>query len=380
MINTKSFVKILNKHTNLITGVPDSLLKNFITVVDKTFKGKHVISTNEGSSIGLAIGSYLSTRKPSVVYMQNAGLGNAINPLISIADKKVYSIPMVLIIGWRGEILKNNKQIKDEPQHIMQGKNTINFIKNLNISYKIISNKTKNIDKILKNIFFKSLKKSKPYALLVRKDTFQKVLPKKIKNKKYNITREKVIKKIISSIPKNSVVVSTTGMISRELNEIRYNFGHKNIDFFVVGGMGHANQIASGIALNLPKKTIVCLDGDGSLLMHLGSMVISSKYKNMVHILINNESHDSVGGQPTPVEKVDFSKIAKYCGYEITKSIVSIKNLSKTIKQSIKNKKSSFIEIVCDKGHRKNLSRPDKNLNLRKIKFMRQINSKNKIK
>ncbi len=373
MINTKFFVKNLNKHTNLITGVPDSLLKNLIIEIDKTFKGKHIISTNEGSSIGLAIGSYLSTSKPSVVYMQNAGLGNAINPLISIADKKVYSIPMVLIIGWRGEILKNNKQINDEPQHIAQGKNTISFLKNLNIDYKIISSKTKNIENVLKTIFLKSLKMNKPCALVVRKDTFQKTLLKKIKKKKYNITREKVIEKVISSIPKNSVVVSTTGMTSRELNEIRINSSNKNIDFFVVGGMGHVNQIAAGIALNLKNKKIICLDGDGSLLMHLGSMVISSKYKNILHILINNESHDSVGGQPTPVEKVDFSAIAKSCGYEISKSIKSIKNISKTIKYSINNKKSSFIEIVCDKGHRNNLSRPNKNLKLRKIKFMKQI-------
>ena len=183
MINTKFFVKNLNKHTNLITGVPDSLLKNLITEIDKTFKGKHIISTNEGSSIGLAIGSYLSTSKPSVVYMQNAGLGNAINPLISIADKKVYSIPMVLIIGWRGEILKNNKQINDEPQHIAQGKNTISFLKNLNIDYKIISSKTKNIENVLKTIFLKSLKMNKPCALVVRKDPFQKTLLKKIKNR-----------------------------------------------------------------------------------------------------------------------------------------------------------------------------------------------------
>jgi phosphonopyruvate decarboxylase len=373
MIDPKLFIKILNKYSNFITGVPDSLLKNLLSEIDGNFRGKHIISTNEGSSIGLAIGSYLSSRKPSVVYMQNAGLGNAINPLISLADKNVYSIPMVLIIGWRGEVLSNAKQIKDEPQHVSQGKNTINLIKNLNISYKIISGKTKNIEYVLKTLFLKSLKINKPCALVVRKNTFKKLFSKKTQKKKFVLSREKAIEKIITSIPKNSIVVSTTGMISRELNEIRHKFSQKNIDFFVVGGMGHANQIATGIAANLPKKRIVCLDGDGSLLMHLGSMVISSKYKNMLHILLNNKSHDSVGGQPTPVDKVNFSDLAKSCGYEISRDKVSFDKISKTIKDCINKRKSSFIEIVCDKGHRNNLSRPNKNLKLRKIKFMKQI-------
>ena len=289
MINPDIFTKHLKKiGYSFATGVPDSLLKELSDNLIKTFNKNHIISTNEGSAIGLAIGYYLGKRKPAVIYLQNSGLGNVITPLNSLANPKVYGIPMLLIIGWRGEI-KKNKQISDEPQHKFQGLITLKQLEILKVPFEIIHSKTKNIEKIIKNLRSKSLKFQCPVALVVRKNTFSKSIYKSKSKSRFGFKREDIIKKIVSTTQKTkNIIVATTGMTSRELYETRVNSkDDNNRDFLTVGGMGHASQIASGIGLTTKKK-VICIDGDGSFLMHSGALGISAKVKNLVHIVINN--------------------------------------------------------------------------------------------
>ena len=372
MINPDNFIKaIKNNKLNFITGVPDSLLKNLTNRINNNFK-KHIISTNEGSAVSFAIGHYLSSKKPGIVYLQNSGLGNIINPITSLAHPKVYGIPMILIIGWRGEI-KGTKQVLDEPQHKKQGEITIKQLRLLNIPFRIINQNTKNLFELINKIMKISLKKQTPVAIVVRKNTFKNLNKIDVKNKK-EFLREDVIKEILSVLNTKNTIISTTGMASRELYEIRKkNKQNTSTDFLTIGGMGHASQVASGIAMNIKNKKIICIDGDGSLLMHMGSLGISSQFKNLIHILINNKCHDSVGGQPTLGKSIDFSKIAKLCGYKSSILIKKKVNIKKLIGKALKSTKSSFLQINCSKGFRQNLGRPGRNMKKRKILFIKKL-------
>ncbi len=377
MINPYNFVKaIKNNKINFVTGVPDSLLKNLTNCISDNLKKNHIISTNEGSALALAIGHYLATKSPGIVYMQNSGLGNIINPVTSLAHPYVYGIPVILLVGWRGELLSENKQVEDEPQHKKQGQITIKQLKLLDIPIKIINKRTKNIKLILNNLKKLSIKKQTPVAIVVRKNTFAKYNQKKIKKIKQNaLYREEIINEIVSLSSNKQIILSTTGMASRELFEIREKKNQKTFkDFLTVGGMGHVSQIAAGVAMNKKNKKIICIDGDGSLLMHMGSLGISSKLKNIIHILINNKSHDSVGGQPTLGEFIDFTKISKACGYKSNILIKNKKKIRSTIKKALKNKNNSFLQINCEKGYRNNLGRPDKNIKKRKDLFIKHLN------
>lgn len=367
MIKSKEFVKTLRKNDILFaSGIPDSMTKDLCFEIEKQYNNNHVRCANEGSAIAEAIGFYLKKKKLPLVYMQNSGLGNAINPIISLAHKKIFNIPLFLIIGWRGEL---GKDIKDEPQHIKQGEVTKNFLNNLDIIYEIIDAKSDFKKKIfkLKKI---SLKKKRIVALLIRKNSFE--------NKKNHITlkenlptREQVLKCLVYEIPKNSVVVSTTGILSRELNEINDNLKKIN-NFMCVGGMGHASSIASGIAKNTKKK-VFCFDGDGAFTMHLGSLTTTSKNKNLIHIVFNNGSHESVGGQKTSSNGLKLFKIAYTLGYDYHYRCKKISDIKKYIKLALKKNKSFFLEILIQNGHRKNISRPNKNMKLLVNKFMSKI-------
>lgn len=368
MIKIKNFINELEKNDlKFCAGVPDSLFKNLCFVLEKRFKNNHIVTANEGAAVGIGIGYHLNSKKIPLIYMQNSGLGNAINPLISLADHEVYSIPLFLIIGWRGEI---GKKIDDEPQHRTQGKITQKFLENLGIKYKILNNKSdfKKDIKVLKKY---AQKKNKPVALLVRKNTFENI--KVVDNsKKTNFpVRENILNKLINKLPKNSTIVSTTGILSREIYEISQR--SKKINHLMcVGGMGHAISIAQGLAKS-SKRKIFCFDGDGALTMHMGSLSSSLKVKNLVHVVFNNFSHESVGGHDNAAKHVKFYKLAKVLGYN--KSVVCkneievIDNLNK----SLKYKYNYFIEILCAKGHRKNISRPKETMKFLKTKFMKNL-------
>ncbi|WP_342350595.1 phosphonopyruvate decarboxylase [Clostridium neonatale] len=298
MINVESFYNTLKSYEiDFFTGVPDSLLKSFCAYISDQEEKSNIIAANEGNAIGLAAGYYLSSGKIPLVYMQNSGIGNAVNPLVSLADKLVYKIPMLLLIGWRGEPGK-----KDEPQHKKQGIITVELMESIGISYEVISKDTTNDDikNVLKRAYNYMIETKEPYAIIVRKETFEEYASTCLgdSKNKFELSREQAIEIILSEINKESVIVSTTGMASRELFEIREkrNEGH-NKDFLTVGSMGHASQIALGIAINKRNTKVYCLDGDGALIMHMGGMAIigNQNVNNYVHIVINNGAHDSVG-------------------------------------------------------------------------------------
>jgi phosphonopyruvate decarboxylase len=363
MIEAEKFFNFLKKRIQFFTGVPDSVLKNFTKLVDKDKSISHYPVYNEGSAVSLSLGYHLATNKLACVYLQNSGLSNSINPLISIAHKNVYSIPSLLIIGWRGSPYAK----KDEPQHNTKGRITRNLLSLLDIKY-VILRKNSDFKKLNKLIIF-AKKKNQTVACLIEKDTL--ILRKKFKQEKrkyrFEVTREFLIKNLLGTIKKNTKIVSTTGFTSRELFRIRENFKIKNgSDFYMIGGMGHSGMVALGISLSR-NNDVICLDGDGSILMHFGSLKVSGMFgrANFKHILFNNASHESVGGQRTFVEKLPFSSLAKSLGYNYTDTITTQKNLNKKLTKFIKSKGPSFLEIKTKEGTLKNMGRPNNFVNIK---------------
>jgi len=367
MINVKDFVSELKRNNfKFAAGVPDSLTKDLCFELEKQYKKNHVTCANEGSAIAEGIGFYLKEKRIPIIYMQNSGLGNAINPLVSLAHKKTYDIPLFLIIGWRGE-LRND--LTDEPQHIKQGEITEKILKDCNIHFEILDHKT-DYKKKIKKLSKLSKIQNRTIAFLVRKNTFKNNKQKPSTSLNL-LTRENTLNIITKLLPKNSIVVSTTGILSRELNEINQKLNRIN-NFMCVGGMGHAVSIASGLAKKIKKK-VFCFDGDGSFSMHLGSLMTTSKNKNLIHIVFNNESHESVGGHETNSKGLKLNQIASNLGYNYSYQCKSKKQIVKYIKMSIKSNNSFFLEILIKKGHRKNISRQSKDLKKIKYNFMKKI-------
>lgn len=358
MIDTKYFYdSLISRDIDFFTGVPDSLLKDICSyITDETPKERNIIAANEGGAIGLAMGHYLATSKIPLVYMQNSGFGNTINPLLSLADPKVYGIPMLLMVGWRGE-----PNVKDEPQHIKQGEVSETLLKTMNIPYAVVSADTEDLDAIFDQAIHDMKSENSPYVILVRKGTFEPYKLKKETKTNYDLNREGAIKTIIDLLEESDIVVSTTGKASREVFEYReeLNQGHEK-DFLTVGGMGHANQIALGIALSKPDRNVYCFDGDGAVLMHAGSLGIVGDLAphNLKHIVFNNGAHDSVGGQPTVGFDIDFCKIAEGFNYKHTFKVGTVDEINAVFQDFITKDGPNLLEILINKGARSNLGRP----------------------
>ena len=373
MVDTELFYNLLkNNNISHFIGVPDSLLKNFCQLLDdKVSNNQHIITANEGLAISLATGIYLGQKKISLVYMQNSGLGNAINPLVSLTHSKVYSIPMLLLIGWRGE-----PGIRDEPQHMKQGSISEEILNSLDIPYYILD-KNSNINEIALNAFNCIERLQTPVALLVKKETFTDYSSNIPVQEKNYPSREEVLNKILSCHDENTYIIATTGVTARELYRYREIMKQKhNHDFLSVGSMGHASSIALGIAMSKPDKKILCIDGDGSTLMHMGALPINGVYSgsNFTHILLNNYCHDSVGGQPTVGDKINFAEIARSCGYKNVITIKNINEIDKSMKIINTQTGSKFIEILIRKGFDKNLERPKEEPIINRNYFMESLN------
>lgn len=356
MISPKFFIDTLASYgINFFAGVPDSLLKNICAYIADNADEKHnIIAANEGAAIGLATGHHLATGDIGVVYMQNSGEGNIINPLASLTDKEVYNIPVLLLIGWRGR-----PGVHDEPQHVKQGKITTGLLNVMGVNFDILS---KNEEKAAKQIdvAVKTMKSTNEvYALVIEKDTFEDYKLQSIKVNDLTMTREEAIQTVAEALGPKDAIVSTTGMISRELFEYRTAKGEAHQrDFLTVGSMGHASQIALGIALEKTDRKIWCFDGDGACIMHMGSLAIeaSKQPKNFIHVIFNNGAHDSVGGQPTVGLDIDLPTIAKAVGY---KNVFSVNN-KEALENCLKgiNEGPVFLEVKVRKGNRKDLGRP----------------------
>ncbi|MCV9387242.1 phosphonopyruvate decarboxylase [Reichenbachiella ulvae] len=371
MLDPKVFLDLIKSQgIHFSTGVPDSLLKDFCAcIVDS---GSDIIAANEGGAVALAAGHHLATGEIPFVYMQNSGFGNIINPLTSLIDPEVYSIPMLIMVGWRGE-----PGVKDEPQHIKQGRINEALIEALEVRHDILSSDIEEAQSQVETAVSYMQSNQAPYILLVRKDTFA---PYKMQNlpqvPDYEMNREDAVKEILNKLSDQDVVVSTTGKTSREVFEKRAadHLGHQR-DFLTVGCMGHASQIALGIALAKQERKVFCLDGDGAFIMHMGSagIIADQKPKNYYHIVINNGAHDSVGGQPTIGFNLDLEKIASGCGYQSSFSVKTKAELAGIWNEFIAAKGPVFLEIKTKKGARKDLGRPTIKPIDNKIDFMNNL-------
>jgi phosphonopyruvate decarboxylase len=363
MIKIESLTNLLKKNgTTFYTGVPDSVLKELSIHLQLKNKKYHIIASNEGSAVSIGIGYHLSTKKIPCIYMQNSGLSNSLNPLISIANKKVYSIPLIIIIGWRG-----SPRIKDEPQHKVKGEITENLLRLLKINYTIIR-KPKDLNKFDKQIK-KAKKKNSVVACLIEQGTLEKKINIIKKKDFYKLNKELFLKTLLNTLENNTKIISSTGFNSRELMYLRNKYKLKNSkDFYMVGGMGHTASVALGYSLSSKQKTI-CLDGDGSFLMHLGSIKTVGTFanNNFKYIILNNNSHDSVGGQNTYANDIDFEKLSKSLGFKKFYSIKSDKNLKKNIQKFLNVDTLSFLEVKVSNSKIKKLPRPTNLIQIKKL-------------
>lgn len=358
----------------MITGVPDSTLQQFCDYIcneGRKLFDRHVVAENEGASIGIAIGEYLATGCPACVYMQNSGLGNVVNPITSLANLDVYGIPMLLLVGWRGE-----PGTKDEPQHKYMGKITLGLLEILDIPYAVVDGHT--TEEELDAVFQEAkaaFEENKQYALVIKRGTFEKGAATIYRNQ-YSLKRERAIEILVRWLQQDDIVISTTGKISREMYE-RSNeiIGSHAQTFLTVGGMGHANMIAYQIANRKLGQRVICLDGDGALLMHMGSMTIlgQNPADNMIHICLNNEAHESVGGMATGAAGISYAGIAERCGYRKIYCVSEEKELQEALSAIRTKCELTFLEIHVAIGSREDLGRPRETAEENRRAFMEYL-------
>ncbi len=353
----KVYDTFIAKGVDFFTGVPDSLLQSICAyITDYTPKEKNIIAANEGAAVGIAAGYYLASNKIPLVYMQNSGLGNAVNPLLSLVDERVYKMPMLFMVGWRGE-----PGVKDEPQHKKQGEVTIGLLEAMGISFTILDDQEELALQQIERAVDQVRNECIPHVLVIRKGVFGKYKLQNQMRNDYPLSREDALKIVVNHLDEHDIVVSTTGKLSRELFEYREILGQGHAkDFLTVGSMGHASSIALGIALEKKGRNVFCFDGDGAFIMHMGaiSSVGDLSPVNYKHIIFNNGVHESVGGQPTVAFKLDIPVIAKACGYkhvfvaktemEVLKDLTEMKGLEGPV----------LLEICVKIDSRENLGRP----------------------
>lgn len=351
------FGQLRSAGIDFFAGVPDSLLKDFCAyITDHTEESEHVITANEGNAVAMAAGHYLGTGRPALVYLQNSGLGNTVNPLLSLNDPEVYGLPVLLMIGWRGE-----PEVKDEPQHIKQGRVTPALLDAMEIPWQILDSETEDPASVVATAMEQMRTTGGPAALLVRKGAFEGYTLQKNPQSHYPLVREQAIHRLVDRMGPEDRVVATTGMPARELYEYRVarGDGHGN-DFLTVGSMGHTASIALGLARSQPQRRIICLDGDGSVLMHMGALAIvgQSGQENLIHVILNNGAHDSVGGQPTTGFEVDLAGVARACGYRQALMVSEPEAIDGAFAELLNEPGPSLLEIRVNKGARPDLGRP----------------------
>lgn len=362
--------EIKNIGIRTITGVPDSTLKQFCDAVriDDGRMFRHYVTANEGAAVGLATGEYLASGHPCLVYLQNSGLGNIINPLASIANREVYGIPMLFVVGWRGEPGK-----KDEPQHVYQGKVTCALLEIMDVPYAVIDSTTTHEQ--MKDILAEAketMSDNRQYAVVVKKGTFEKEKEAVWENG-YSLVREQALRVILENVYQDSFLVSTTGKISRELYEQSDALfqNHERL-FMTVGGMGHASMIAYGMAQADVSRRIVCIDGDGAVMMHMGALAFIAKQlpPNLLHIVINNAAHESVGAMPTGFCGQTYAQIASACGYNNTCTVTTEEELRNAVLAAKEKRELSMIEVLVSLESRADLGRPKESARENRIHFM----------
>lgn len=370
-MQVETFVNMLN--VDFYTGVPDSLLKPLCNYLMDTYgidSKHHMIAANEGNCTAIAAGYHLATGKVPAVYMQNSGEGNVINPLASLLNDKVYAIPMIFIVGWRGE-----PGVHDEPQHIYQGEVTVKLLEDMDVAAYVVTKETTEEELDAQMQVFRSLlAKGKDVAFVVKKGALSFGKNVEYSNKNH-MRREEIIEHIVN-VSKEDPILSTTGKASRELFEIRERKGQSHkYDFLTVGSMGHTSSIALGVALQKPQQKIWCIDGDGAMLMHMGAMAVigANKPSNLVHIVINNGAHETVGGLPTVASEINLVKMAEACGYPYVVRVSEFEQLDKELQAAKERRELTLIEVECAIGAREDLGRPTTTALENKENFMRYL-------
>lgn len=370
MLQPEQFLGLLERNgVRFFCGVPDSLLREFLLVLQqKRNDGAHVICCNEGAAVGLASGIHMGSGAIPLVYMQNSGLGNAINPLTSLAHQGVYGIPMILLIGWRGE-----PGVSDEPQHTPMGSSTCDLLQSVGIPYTVLDARTESLEAMVADVCNLAKTNSHPYAILCKKGTFARAAESIDSSSPYELSREQAIQKILDASAATDIVVATTGQAGRELLELRG--GNLKSDFMNVGAMGHTSQIALGLALSNKQRRVVCIDGDGSVLMHMGGLATigGANCQNLRHIVLNNGAHDSVGGQPTAGFAIDLPSIARSCGYKSAARCETGADLVSLLPDFLLAEGPTLLEIRVHTGCRDDLARPPKDMQKTRRDFMENL-------
>lgn len=358
MLDCQAFYELLSaRGVTLFAGVPDSLLKDLCAyITDHAPAARHVITANEGGAIALAAGHHLGTGELALVYLQNSGLGNTVNPLTSLTDRAVYGLPMLLVVGWRGE-----PGVRDEPQHVKMGSVTTGLLDAVGVRWWELPAELSAATDVVGDAVAHALEHQEPAALVVRKGTFAGYRLQQADPAAYPLTREEAIQRLVEGLPPGALVVSTTGKPSRELFEIREGREEPHDqDFLTVGCMGHASQIALGVALGVPARPVYCLDGDGAALMHLGglSTIAQRAPATFKHVIVNNGAHDSVGGQPTVGFDVDLAGVARACGYRWVGRADSAVELRERLVELHAAAGPALLEVRVARGSRAALGRP----------------------
>ena len=369
MIEAEDFIRWLDEEgVNFFTGVPDSLLKEFGTYVHQELPlERHLIAANEGNAVAVAMGYHLRTGSTPLVYLQNSGIGNTVNPLLSLVDPDVYGIPMVLLVGWRGQ-----PGVKDEPQHVKQGRVMTSMLDGMDINWTVVPSDAVEARRSVVEAIQDARQRLAPHVLLVEKGTFASVSTLSEPVVDFS-TREEAVVEVATAIGTGVPIVSTTGMLSRELFEYRVqNSLDGSFDFLTVGGMGHASSIALGIGLAAPDDEVWCLDGDGALLMHMGAIGVAGDRapRKYFHVVFNNEVHDSVGGQPTSITAVDIPTLASSCGYVWTGRCETVSEVPSLIESMRATGGPSLLEVRVRPGSRSDLGRPTRTPRESRAAFM----------
>jgi phosphonopyruvate decarboxylase len=342
----------------MYAGVPDSLLKQLNThILADLPRDQHVIAANEGAAVAIAMGHYLRTGMAAVVYLQNSGMGNTVNPLLSLADPEVYGTPMIVVVGWRGQ-----PGVKDEPQHVKQGRVMTALLDALELPWTVLPHDQAAAEAAMTEAVKTALDRETPYVVLVEKGTFADATVAVAEPGGESLTsREDALIALTDAVGPDVAIVSTTGMLSRELFEYRQREGRPGgRDFLTVGGMGHACSIALGIAMREPEREVWCFDGDGALLMHMGSLAVIADHApaTYFHVVFNNGVHDSVGGQPTSVDVVDVAAVARAAGYRYAASISDVADVAGQVAELRRQGGPALLELKVRPGNRAGIGRP----------------------
>lgn len=374
MIDPKGLVDALaERGVDFACGVPDSLMEPLCTYLATLPRGRHVMAANEGAAVGLGIGHYLGTGDPALVYLQNAGIGNAINPLISLANPEVYGTPMLLLVGWRGQ-----PGTRDEPQHMVQGRLMTPILEAADVPWTTLPPDFDDAVTCLADALQKAKDLSSPYVVLVERGTFapyESEIPANDEGSSLS-SREEALVALLDATGDQGVFVATTGMLGRELYEYREQSGSfAGRDFLTVGGMGHASSIALGVALERPDREVWCLDGDGAVLMHLGSLAVVADQAppNFHHVVFNNGVHDSVGGQPTAMRSVDLPAAARAFGYRYSSAVSDVATLGEVVAKMRAHTGPTLIDLHVRPGNREGIGRPQRSPAQAKTAFLTSL-------